>query len=184
MPKSVKPIKGLSPDKANANRMTVRGRGRVAYSLGRYGAGRCVVVDEDGNVIAANKTLEAAEALGLPVKVVQTDGTTRIVHQRADLDLYGDPIARQLAYADNRTSEAGIEWDAEQIARDVADGVEVDLFIQRRRAGRHPDKEEAAARLKSPLPQVGRVGPGWGQRRCQTPWSNIFERWPTGTLQR
>ena len=35
MPKSVKPIKGLSPDKANANRMTVRGRGRVAYSLGR-----------------------------------------------------------------------------------------------------------------------------------------------------
>ena len=65
MPKSVKPIKGLSPDKANANRMTVRGRGRVAYSLGRYGAGRCVVVDEDGNVIAATSPMASRSSSSL-----------------------------------------------------------------------------------------------------------------------
>lgn len=129
MPKSIKAIKDLSPDKANANRGTQRGRGMVEYSLGRYGAGRSIVVDKDGNVIAGNKTLEAAEELGLPIKVVQTDGKELIVHQRTDLDLYEDPAARQLAYADNRTAEVGIEWDAEQVARDVADGVEVDLFF-------------------------------------------------------
>lgn len=129
MPKSIKAIKDLSPDKANANRGTQRGRGMVEYSLGRYGAGRSIVVDRDGNVIAGNKTLEAAEELGLPIKVVQTDGKELIVHQRTDLGLYEDAAARQLAYADNRTAEVGIEWDAEQVARDVAAGVEVDLFF-------------------------------------------------------
>jgi len=129
MPKSIKAVKDLAPDKANANKGTQRGRGMVEYSLRRYGAGRSIVVDKSGNVIAGNKTLEAAEDIGLPVRVVQTDGKELLVHQRLDLDLYADPAARQLAYADNRSAEVGIEWDAEQVAADLAAGVEVDLFF-------------------------------------------------------
>jgi len=129
MPKSIKAIKDITPDKANANKGTQRGRGMVESSLRRYGAGRSILVDKDGNVIAGNKTIEAAEEIGLSVKVVQTDGTELVVVQRTDLDLYEDPAARQLAYADNRAAEVGIEWDAEQVAADLAAGVEVDLFF-------------------------------------------------------
>jgi len=75
MPKSIKGIKDITPDKANANKGTQRGRGMVESSLRRYGAGQSILVDKDGNVIAGNKTIEAAQEIGLPVKVVQTDAT-------------------------------------------------------------------------------------------------------------
>lgn len=43
--------------------------------------------------------------------------------QRTDLDLWTDAAARQLAYADNRAAEVGIEWAAEPVASDLAAGV-------------------------------------------------------------
>lgn len=56
----------LKLDPHNANRGTDRGRRAVADSLAECGAGRSILVDRDGTVIAGNKTLEAAQALGLP----------------------------------------------------------------------------------------------------------------------
>jgi hypothetical protein len=102
----------LKPDPKNANKGTARGHELVKESLAQYGAGRSIVVDRDGKIIAGNKTAANAQAAGLSddVIVVQTDGTKLVVVQRTDLDL-SDPKARQLAIADNRTAEIGLEWD-------------------------------------------------------------------------
>lgn len=104
-------ISDLQLDTKNANKGTIRGRKAVAKSLQQFGAGRSVLIDKDGNLIAGNKTAEQAAAAGIQeVIVVQSDGTQLVAVQRTDLSI-DDPKARGLAVADNRTSEVGIEWD-------------------------------------------------------------------------
>jgi DNA modification methylase len=126
MPKDIASIEDLQPDAKNANRGTERGLGMVEDSLRQYGAGRSILVDKDGVVIAGNKTLEVAADLGLPVRVVRTDGRELVVVQREDLDLDDGDKARGLAYADNRSSEVGLDWDLERILADVEAGVDLD----------------------------------------------------------
>lgn len=92
----------LQADDRNANRGTARGRKAVAKSLQDYGAGRSVLIDRDGRLIAGNKTVAQASAIGIDdVIVFRTDGTKLVAVQRTDLSL-DDPKARALAIADNR----------------------------------------------------------------------------------
>lgn len=111
----------LQPDNKNANRGTKRGRVAVAKSLQEFGAGRSVLIDRDGRLIAGNKTVEQASAAGIQdVIVVQTTGSQLVAVQRTDLSL-DDPKARGLAIADNRAGELGLEWDPEVLAELSAD---------------------------------------------------------------
>jgi len=55
----------LSPDEHNANRGTPRGRAVLDKSLQELGAGRSILVDRNGRIIAGNKTHEAAAGAGL-----------------------------------------------------------------------------------------------------------------------
>lgn len=76
----------LTADSRNANKGTPRGRKMVADSLKRYGAGRSILVDREGNIIAGNKTAEGAKAVGLDdVIVVKTDGSKLVAVQRTAL---------------------------------------------------------------------------------------------------
>ena len=128
MARDIDNIDDLSYDENNANEGTDRGREMVRASLAEAGAGRSIVVDQHGKVIAGNKTLEAAEELGLPITVVKTDGNRLVVVQREDLDL-DDERARKLAYYDNRTSEVGLSWSAAQIVQDLEAGLDLtDMF--------------------------------------------------------
>lgn len=127
--KIIKTIADLEPDKRNANKGTVRGRAMLDHSLRTLGAGRSVVVDKNGRIIAGNKTIEVAADIGLPIEVVRTRGDKLVVVQRDDLDLDTDAAARELAYADNRTSEVGLAWDANAIAADLEAGIDLtELF--------------------------------------------------------
>ena len=121
----IEKIEDLTPDSKNANRGTERGLAILEDSLRKYGAGRSILVDKAGQVIAGNKTLEVAADLGLPVRVVKTDGHELVVVQREDLDLDDGDKARQLAYADNRSSQVGLDWDLERILADVEAGVDL-----------------------------------------------------------
>jgi hypothetical protein len=123
--KLIETINDLTPDAHNANAGTERGVYMVETSLENYGAGRSIVVDRDGVVIAGNKTLQAAIEKGFPIEVVRTDGTKLVVVQREDLDLDSDERARLLAYADNRASEVGLHWDVEQLLADVNEGLDL-----------------------------------------------------------
>ena len=118
----------LIPDPQNTNRGTARGREALARSLREYGAGRAVLIDRDGRIIAGNKTVEQANALGLRLRVVKTDGTDLIAVQRDDLDLRTDPRAQALAIADNRVSELDLEWDVETLQQLQADGLDLSAF--------------------------------------------------------
>src|SRR5713101_7035587 len=86
----------LKPDPHNANRGTERGRAALERSLREYGAGRAVLIDRHGRIIAGNKTVDQAKRLNIPLRVVKTDGHHLIAVQRNDLDLVTDARARQL----------------------------------------------------------------------------------------
>jgi DNA modification methylase len=108
----------LTTNAASANRGTDRGRALLRQSLEDLGAGRSILVDALGHVIAGNKVLEAARALNLPIEVVVTDGDRLVVVQRRDLDVAADADARRLAVADNRIAELDLDWDPVILAQD------------------------------------------------------------------
>ena len=60
-----KRIADLTQDAHNANRGTVRGAKAIAASLKDYGAGRSILLDRNGVIIAGNKTAENAGAAGM-----------------------------------------------------------------------------------------------------------------------
>ena len=122
---------GIQPDRKNANKGTERGRYMVEASLRETGAGRSILLDKDGRIIAGNKTFEAASDIGLPVRVVETDGTELVAVKRTDLDLDDDTgTARKLAYYDNRAAQVGLDWDAEQMLADLGAGLDLSAMFK------------------------------------------------------
>jgi DNA modification methylase len=118
----------LTADPRNANRGTDRGRAALARSLRESGAGRSVVIDRHGRIIAGHKTVEQAKALGMPLRIVHTDGQHLIAVQRVDLDVRTDPRAKALAIADNRVGELDLEWDVEMLKQLQAEGFDLSAF--------------------------------------------------------
>ena len=118
-------ISELIPDHANANKGTERGRYALEASLRQYGAGRSILLDKNGRIIAGNKTAEVAADVGLDdVLVVQTDGKQIVAVQRTDLDIDSE-AGRGLAYADNRVGQLSLDWDAEQVLADLNAGMDL-----------------------------------------------------------
>ena len=118
----------LQSDPHNANRGTDRSRAALARSLREYGAGRSVLLDRRGCVIAGNKTVEQAKRLNIPLRVVKTDGQHLIAVQRDDLDLARDPRARALAIADNRVGELDLQRDVDMLKQLHTEGLDLSAF--------------------------------------------------------
>lgn len=128
--KLLKSIGDLVPDDRNANRGTERGNAMIEHSLRQYGAGRSILIDKNGKIIAGNKTVENAGLIGLDeVVVVPTDGSKLVAVQRTDLDLDSDPRARELALLDNRTAEVNLDWDAEVLAMLREEGLDTSAMF-------------------------------------------------------
>jgi hypothetical protein len=117
-------VSDLIPDDLNANQGTERGDFMLTQSLQKFGAGRSILLDKNGRIIAGNKTQAKFGDLGLEdVIVVQTDGKQLVAVQRTDIDL-DSPAGRELALADNRVGEVNLSWDTDALA---AIGEEIDL---------------------------------------------------------
>jgi DNA modification methylase len=121
----IQSLADLTPDPKNANKGTPRGTQMLSESLKTLGAGRSILIDRNGVVIAGNKTLEQAKALGLDVRVVDVDGSALVAVRRTNLDLATDPEARQLALADNRVGEANLDWDPTLLEAFAAEGIDL-----------------------------------------------------------
>jgi hypothetical protein len=123
-------------DNRNANQGTERGDFMLTQSLERLGAGRSVLLDKAGRLIAGNKTAAKFGELGLDdVVIVPTDGKTLIAVQRTDLDI-DSPEGREMALADNRVGEINLSWDVETLQGYADDGVDVgDWFTPDEMAG-------------------------------------------------
>ena len=124
-------LESLTPDMFNANRGTQRGQALLEASLRTRGAARSIVLDKHGNIIAGNKTAEAAASVGLEnLLVVQTTGEQLVAVQRMDLDLTEEGgAARILATEDNRIAEVSLDWDLEILSAQIEEGVkQIHLF--------------------------------------------------------
>ena len=112
-------IDKLRPDDQNFNKGTEYGEHLMEQSLRKFGLGRSVLLDRNNRIIAGNKTTEKAGELGFEkVVIVETDGNTLVAVKRNDIDL-DSQIGRELALADNATSEANLEWDYNTINQAV-----------------------------------------------------------------
>jgi sporulation protein YlmC with PRC-barrel domain len=106
-------IKDLIPDNLNFNKGTEYGNSLIEKSLRKFGAGRSILIDKNNRIIAGNKTIENAAAIGLEdLQIVESDGTKIIAVKRTDIDL-DSKAGRELALADNATAKANIDWDVE-----------------------------------------------------------------------
>lgn len=96
-------------DKRNYRKHNDANKRKIKKSLEECGAGRSVLVDADDCLIAGNGVYEQASALGIPTRVIETDGTELVVVKRTDLQT--DDLKRKtLALADNATSD-NVEWE-------------------------------------------------------------------------
>jgi hypothetical protein len=103
-------------DKRNYRKHNDRNKDLIRKSLNECGAGRSIVIDNDGEIIAGNGIYEQAQELGIKTKIIETDGSELVVVKRTDLST-DDEKRKQLAIMDNSTSDSS-EFDLELLKVD------------------------------------------------------------------
>lgn len=115
-------------DKNNYRIHNAENKQLIKKSLEECGAGRSILIDNENEIIAGNGVYEQAKKLGIPVKVVETDGKELVVVKRTDLKT-DDQKRKVLAVMDNTTSDSS-EFDIEKLENDFG-GIELlDLGIE------------------------------------------------------
>lgn len=85
MKAEILPLSSIQPDSRNANKGTERGRYALERSLEKLGAGRSILLDKNGKIIAGNKTAETAGEMGIEdVVIVRTKGDKLVAVMRED----------------------------------------------------------------------------------------------------
>lgn len=108
-------VHALEFDDANFNKGTQYGAHLLEESIGKFGLGRSILIDKNNRIIAGNKTVENAGAMGMEdVLIVETTGKQIVAVKRTDIDL-DSKEGRELAMADNATAAANLQWDADTI---------------------------------------------------------------------
>ena len=105
-------------DKRNYRKHDKKNKSLIKKSLEKFGAGRSIVVDEEGEIIGGNGVYEQAQKLGLKTKIVETDGSELVVVKRTDLKT-DDEKRKALAVMDNSTSDTS-EFDLELLTADFS----------------------------------------------------------------
>lgn len=114
-------ISDLKFDRKNFNKHTEYGMSLLEKSLRDNGAGRSILIDKDGNIIAGNGIIEAAGNIGLEdVQIVKSDGKKIIAVQRTDVSI-DSKQGREMALADNATAAADLSWDNDAITEASAE---------------------------------------------------------------
>lgn len=120
-------LRDLVADPQNRRQHTPRNIGMIVDALGKVGAARSIVIDEDNVVLAGNGVLDAAAEAGLTkVHVVEADGQTVIAVRRRGLS---PTQKRDLAIYDNRAAELAT-WNLDQLRADLDAGEDLSAFFQ------------------------------------------------------
>ena len=88
----------------------------IGKSLDECGAGRSILADSSGEIIAGNGVFEQAQKRGIKTRLVETDGSELVVVVRKDI-APGDEKRKLLALADNAASDTSA-WNAELLRQD------------------------------------------------------------------
>lgn len=108
-------------DERNYRKHSDQNKKIIKKSLQELGAGRSVVIDADDTLVAGNGVYEQAQALKMPVRVVETDGSELVVVKRIDIHTT-DEKRKKLALADNAAGDLS-EWNVPLIKTDWAKDV-------------------------------------------------------------
>ena len=93
-------IKELGQDSHNFNKGNEQGQQLMERSFKELGAGRSILLDRNGNIIAGNKSQQAAIAAGIKrVRVIETTGDELVAVKRTDVDI-DSADGRRMAYLD------------------------------------------------------------------------------------
>jgi len=116
----------LQPDPANRRVHNPRNVGMIVDSLHHVGAGRSIVIDEDGVILCGNATVDAAAEAGIErVRIIEASGHELIAVRRRGLT---PEQKRHLAISDNRSSELA-EWNLDQLRADADAGLDLASFF-------------------------------------------------------
>lgn len=108
-------IDTLRQDTHNFNRGTEKGQQLMERSFKELGAGRSILLDREGNIIAGNKSQEAARKAGIKrVRIVETTGDELVAVKRTDIDI-DSAEGRRLALADNATTQVNLVFDHKEL---------------------------------------------------------------------
>lgn len=108
----IAPLSNFKQDDENANKGTAKGAELLKQSLSARRFARPTFAAADGTILGGNKTLNAAQEVGMnEAIVIESDGSRPIVHVRTDLANSKTPEARRLALEDNRIAELSLSWD-------------------------------------------------------------------------
>lgn len=153
MAKSKTPTKisELIPDDRNFNIGTEYGNQLIEKSFRKFGAGRSILLDKNNRIIAGNKSVENAGAIGIEdVQIVESDGKRLIAVKRTDIDL-DTPEGIELALADNAAAKANIVFDAELIEAEVGEAVAEEWGVN---IQHEPTSEELIGEEKNKPPVI------------------------------
>lgn len=119
-------IDELVQDQHNFNKGTDEGAKLMEKSFTELGAGRSILIDKDGNIIAGNKSQIAAMKAGIKkVRVIESDGTELIAVKRTDVEI-DSKKGRELALADNLTTQLNLSWDQVELQQvSVEQGIDL-----------------------------------------------------------
>lgn len=110
----------MNLDKQNSRKHSDRNKAAIRKSLETARPARSIVIDSGDNVLAGNGVAEQAEALGIPVQIVESDGTHLIAVKRVDV-APDSPEARRIATLDNLVADtSAFEYDAERLKAALA----------------------------------------------------------------
>lgn len=124
-------IDDIHEDEGNLNKGTPRGAAVTDFSLDTFGPARGIAIDADNETMAGNKTLRSARRAGVKrVIVVENEGEVLVATRRRDMDLDGeDKKAREYSFADNRTAELGLNYDADAIIAAANEGADFSVLL-------------------------------------------------------
>ena len=88
MEEKVIDIEELAQDTHNFNKGNEQGQELMERSFKEMGAGRSILIDRNGHIIAGNKSQKAAIAAGIKkVRVIETTGDELVAVKRTDVDI-------------------------------------------------------------------------------------------------
>ena len=119
-------IDSLRQDTHNFNRGTEEGEQLMERSFKELGAGRSILLDREGNIIAGNKSQEAARKAGIKrVRIVETTGDELVAVKRTDIDI-NSKEGREMALLDNLTTQVNLNWDDVEL-ENMANQFDIDM---------------------------------------------------------
>lgn len=137
-------------DKRNYRIHNDRNKKLIKKSLEECGAGRSIVIDNDGEIIGGNGIYEAWG--NKPVKVVETDGSELVVVKRTDLHT-DDEKRKKLAVMDNTASDTS-EMNVEMVIEDLGAEMAIDLGVDVQLDDCEIDMPDLKSGEKSPFGQM------------------------------